>query len=103
MNNILAQIREELRANFDFKTHESFQRFFKEQVKYYGVKTEIVRKIAKKYWKQVQSLDKKTIFALCEELYSSDYTEEAFVVAFWLPNYIDDLEPSDLVNFQVMD
>jgi 3-methyladenine DNA glycosylase AlkD len=100
MNNILAQIREELRANTDSQTQNSFQRFFKEQVKYYGVKTENVSKIAKKYWKQVQALDKKTIFALCEELYRSDYTEEAFVVAFWLPNYIDNLEPSDLATFK---
>ncbi len=27
-------------------------------------------------------------------------TEEAFVVAFWLPNYIDNLEPGDLVTFK---
>jgi len=100
MNNILEQLRTELKANVDLQTQKSFQRFFKEQVKYYGVKTENVGKIAKKYWKQVQALDKKTIFALCEELYRSDYTEEAFVVAFWLPNYIDNLEPSDLATFK---
>ncbi len=100
MNIILAQIRAELRANTDSQAQKSFQRFFKEQVKYYGVKTENVSKIAKKYWKQVQTLDKETIFALCEELYCSDYTEEAFVVAYWLPNYIDNLEPSDLTTFK---
>jgi 3-methyladenine DNA glycosylase AlkD len=101
MNNMLAQIREELKANTDQKTQKSFQRFFKEQVKYYGVKTETVGKIAKKYWKQAKTLDKQTIFRLCEELYRSDYTEEAFIVAFWLPNYIDKLEPSDLATFKV--
>ena len=100
MNSILAQIREELKANTDSQTQKSFQRFFKEQVKYYGVKTETVSKIAKKYWKQVQPMDKQEIFALCEELYRSDYTEEAFVVAFWLPNYIDHLKPSDLQVFR---
>jgi 3-methyladenine DNA glycosylase AlkD len=100
MNNILAQIREELKANKDSKTQKSFQRFFKEQVKYYGVKTETVGKIAKKYWKQVETFDKKKIFALCEELYRSDYTEEAFVVAFWLPHYIDNLEPNDMSTFK---
>ena len=98
---MLAQIREELKANTDQKTQKSFQRFFKEQVKYYGVKTETVGKIAKKYWKQAKTLDKQTIFRLCEELYRSDYTEEAFIVAFWLPNYIDKLEPSDLATFKV--
>ena len=100
MNNILAQIREELKANTDPQTQKSFQRFFKEQVKYYGVKTETVGKIAKKYWKQAETLDKQTIFQLCEELYRSDYTEEAFIVSFWLPNYIEHLEPSDLATFK---
>jgi len=48
MNNVLVQIREELKANTDSQIKKSFQRFFKEQVKYYGVKTEVVSKIAKK-------------------------------------------------------
>ena len=101
MNNILAQIREELKANIDQQIQKSFQRFFKEEVKFYGVKTEVVGKIAKKYWKQVKILDKQTIFKLCEELYRSDYTEEAFIVSFWLPNYIEHLEPSDLATFKM--
>ncbi len=100
MTNILAQIRADLEAATDTKTQKSFQRFFKEQVKYYGVKTETVGKIAKKYWPKVKTWDKQAIFNLCEELYRSDYTEEAFIAAFWLPNYIDNLEPSDLVTFK---
>jgi 3-methyladenine DNA glycosylase AlkD len=100
MNNILAQIREDLKANTDEQTQRSFQRFFKEPVKYYGVKTETVGKIAKKYWKQVQNLDKQTIFALCEELFRSDYTEDAFVVSFWLPDYVGCLQAGDLATFK---
>jgi 3-methyladenine DNA glycosylase AlkD len=100
MNSILDQIREELTANIDQQIQKSFQRFFKDQVKYYGVKTEVVGKIAKKYWKQVKTLDKQTIFSLCEELFCSDYTEEAFIVSFWLPNYIENLEPNDLATFK---
>jgi 3-methyladenine DNA glycosylase AlkD len=100
MNPILAQIRIDLKANVDEQTRKSFQRFFKEQVKYYGVKTDIVGKIAKKHWPQVKNLDKQKIFQLCEDLYQSDYTEEAFIVAFWLPNYIEHLEPSDLATFK---
>jgi 3-methyladenine DNA glycosylase AlkD len=100
MNHLLDQIRTDLKAATDQKTQQSFQRFFKEQVKYYGVKTETVGKIAKRYWSQVKALDKQAIFALCEELYRSDYTEEAFIVAFWLPKYIEHLEPSDLATFK---
>ncbi len=101
MNSIIAQIRDDLKSTTDEKTQKSFQRFFKEQVKSYGVKTETVGKIAKKYWSRVKTLDKGAIFAMCEELYRSDYTEEAFIVAFWLPNYIDKLEPGDLATFKV--
>ena len=101
MNDILAQLRNDLEASADTQTKKSFQRFFKERVKYYGVKVPTVGKIAKKYWKQIEALDKQTIFKMCEELYRSDYTEEAFVVSFWLPNYIDQLQPADLGTFKI--
>ena len=101
MDNLLSQIRADLKAATDQKTQQSFQHFFKEQVKYYGVKTETVGKIAKKYWLQVKVLDKQAIFDLCEELFRSGYTEEAFIVSFWLPNYINNLEPSDLATFKL--
>jgi len=100
MNNILLQIRADLKENADEKIKKSTQRFFKEQTKLYGIKTEIVGKIAKKYWLQVKALDKQAVFNICEELYRSDYTEEAFIVAFWLPHYIKCLEPSDLLIFK---
>ena len=101
MNSPLAELREELKANVDAQTKKTFQRFFKEEIKYYGVKVPTVGKIAKKYWKQVKELSKPEIFCLCEELYKSGYTEEAFVVSSWLPNYVDNLEPADLVTFKV--
>jgi len=100
MNQVIQRVREELKASADEKTKKSFQRFFKEEVTYYGVKTGTVDKIAKKYWNEVKSLSKKDIFSLCEELYRSNYTEEAFVVAFWLPNLVEKLEPCDLAVFK---
>jgi 3-methyladenine DNA glycosylase AlkD len=95
MNPVLAKIREELEAGADEKTRMSFQRFFKEEVTYYGVKTGTVAKIAKKHWSEVKLFSKQKIFAFCEELLRSDYTEEVFVASFWLPNLAEQLEPSD--------
>ena len=100
MSGILSDLREELKANIDLQTKKTFQRFFKEEVKYYGVKASIVYKIAKKYWKQAKLLNKKEIFTLCEQLFASNYTEEAFVVSSWLPEYIENLAPSDLSIFK---
>ena len=99
MNPVIAKIREELKANADEKTRKSFQRFFKEEVKYHGVKTGTVGKIAKKYWNEIKQLSKTEIFSLCEMLYQSGYSEEAYVAAVWLPNLVEKFEPSDLGLF----
>jgi len=101
MNGVVASIRAELKANADEKTRDSTHRFFKEEVKTYGVKTPTVNKIAQNHWREVKKLDKTKIFALCEELFSSDYMEEAFVVSDWLPNMVDQFEPADLATFKV--
>lgn len=66
MNKIIKEIRAELVKNTDEATHKSFQRFFKEEVKYYGVKTGVVEKIAGKFWTEVKNLSKEEIFKLCE-------------------------------------
>lgn len=100
MHRMLRSIRIDLRANIDPKAKESFQRFFKEKVRFYGVRTAAVRALAKKYWKEISQFDKKTIFALCEELLASGYTEETFIVSFWLPMYVKSFEKSDLEIFK---
>src|SRR3990170_2427841 len=101
MDSLIARIREDLKANADEKTKASFQRFFKEKVTYYGVKTETVGKIAKKHWNEAKLLSKGEVFGLCEELLRSGLTEEAFVVSFWLPNMVEKFEPRDLAVFKV--
>ena len=100
MSNIVECVRAELKSNVDQKTLASAQKFFKEKIACYGVKTPVVDKIAQKYWREIKNWDKKDIFALCEELFSSDFMEEAFVVSSWLPNLIDRLEPSDILTFR---
>ena len=75
-------------------------RSFKEEVKFFGVKTPIVRKIAKKYFEEIKYKSKNEIFSLCEQLLQSDYGEEAVIAfewAYWLHN---DYEPSDFGVFE---
>jgi len=62
MEKIIQKIRADLKSNSDKVNQKSFQRFFKEKVKCYGVKTGVVGKIANKYWKEVADSDKKEIF-----------------------------------------
>ena len=96
MDPLITRIREELKRNADPKTQQNFQRFFKEEARYYGVKTGPVVKIAKKYWNEINSREKTEIFLLCEELYKSGYCEEAFVVSMWAALLSKRFEPSDI-------
>jgi 3-methyladenine DNA glycosylase AlkD len=97
---ILTAIREELVQNVDEKTKESAHRFFKEDVKVYGVKTAIVRNIAKKYFRTIKDRRKQDIFALCEKLLQSDYTEEAFIAFEWSYYLRKEYEPADFQVFE---
>ncbi len=100
MNPIIQKIRKTLKENIDDKIQKNFQHFFKEEVKFYGVKTTVVREIAKKFWKEINTLEKPDIFDLCELLFSSDYGEEAFIASFWLPKIADEFEPDDWIVFK---
>lgn len=99
INEIIKKIRDELTQNSDAKIKESGKRFFKEDVKLYGIKTAVVGKIAKKYWQEIKEFPKEKIFEICEELYKSDYCEEAFIVSYWLPNISTKFEEKDLLVF----
>jgi 3-methyladenine DNA glycosylase AlkD len=68
MDPIIAQIRQELQALADPEIQKSSKRFFKEEIRCYGMKTAAVIAMAKKYWKEVKNRPKPEIFALCEEL-----------------------------------
>lgn len=101
MDAIIKKISEDLKANSDEKTRESGKRFFKEEIKSYGVKTATVVKIANKHWKEgVGKLGKKEVFRLAGELFKSDYMEEAFVVSTWVPKLAGEFEEGDLETFR---
>jgi 3-methyladenine DNA glycosylase AlkD len=80
---ILLDVRQTLNANSDEKVKKSALRFFKEQVKFYGVKMPAVRKIAQSFFRRIKDLTKNEIFAMSEELLKSGYSEEAFVAFEW--------------------
>lgn len=95
MEDIVGEIRNELFSVPEEDRTTGFQKFFKEEVKCYGLKTAMVRKIAQKYWKEVKGLEKERIFDLCEDLFSSGYTEEAFIASFWTEKISDRFEDGD--------
>jgi 3-methyladenine DNA glycosylase AlkD len=97
---ILAAIRKELNHLVEEKTRGQYQRFFKEDVKFYGVKNGLVEKLAAVYFKEVKPLGKKEVFRLCEELLKSDYNEEAFIACDWAYRFHNEYQPEDFFTFE---
>ena len=100
MDPVIFQIRQELEDHADPEIRKTSQRFFKEEIRCYGMKTATVIAIAKKYWKVVKERSKPEIFALCEEMYQSGYIEESFIVSNWTHAISGRYEREDLPVFR---
>jgi 3-methyladenine DNA glycosylase AlkD len=92
---IIGDIRRDLRAASDADTKAKGQTFFKEKIKTYGVKTPEVGKIARAHFGRIKGSGKGEILALCEELWGSEYMEEAFVACQWSEHIVSRFEPED--------
>jgi 3-methyladenine DNA glycosylase AlkD len=97
---ILRDIRQELAKNSDPATTEGAQRFFREPIKQYGVRTPVVARIAKSCLKQLKGLRKPEMFALCQELFRSDYNEEAWIACEMAYSLRKLYEPQDFEVFE---
>ena len=97
---ILSKLRRDLTANSDEKAKESGKRFFKEEVKMYGMKSAVVGEIIKENFKAVKDLPKATIWELCEELWKSGYMEESFVACNWSYLIHKQYTPEDFPVFE---
>ena len=100
MNKIIENLRQELIKNADEKTRLSGERFFKEDVKLYGLKSADTGRISKEHYKTIEDKSKPNIFALCSELWKSGYMEESFVACNWSYNVHKQYEPSDFYVFE---
>jgi 3-methyladenine DNA glycosylase AlkD len=97
---VLEAVRRELLESVDEKTRESAQRFFKEEVRFHGVKSNLVKKIATKYFPEIRDRDKKEIFSLCEDLLQAGYGEEAFIAFEWAYSLRRRYEKEDFLVFE---
>jgi 3-methyladenine DNA glycosylase AlkD len=100
MNDVISAIRKDLKRQSDKKTREVGQTFFKERVKFYGVKSAIVKKISKDYFKSVKNKTKTEIFDLCEELWESGFIEESLIACEWSYFIHKSYEPEDFTVFE---
>jgi 3-methyladenine DNA glycosylase AlkD len=92
---LVAEITREFKAAVDPEYRVSVQRFFKEPVKLYGVRTPEWRRICAKFWGRVKGLPKSEVFALCEELLALRNGEERGVAFNWAYRLRAQLVPAD--------
>ncbi|MFC2087559.1 DNA alkylation repair protein [Bacteroidota bacterium] len=100
MENSITKIRQELEKNSDEIYKLSGRRFFKEEIKLYGVKAPIVHKLSKEYFKYLKQRSKNEIFDLCEQLWRSGYIEESVIACNWSYYIHKKYEPVDFQIFE---
>ena len=100
MPGIIELVRKQLTENADEKTKASGERFFREEIQLYGVKTAIVTKIGNQAFKQIKDLPKHEIFDLCEELWKSSMMEESFIACNWAHAIRKQYAPEDFEIFK---
>jgi 3-methyladenine DNA glycosylase AlkD len=97
---ILAAVREDLRRSASEEIRIGTRRFFKEDVKLYGVKTPLAREIARRHFQPIRHEEKGLVLALCEELLRSGFMEETFIAADWAYRLRGEYEPGDFPVFE---
>lgn len=99
MNKITEKLRTELKNHADEKTKQSGERFFKESVTIYGIKSADVKRIGKEHYKAIEDKDKSNIFSLCDELWKSGMMEESFIACNWSYYVYKQYKPEDIETF----
>jgi 3-methyladenine DNA glycosylase AlkD len=97
---IIEKLRKELEECSDEKTRISGERFFKEDVKLYGIKSAQVTQTGKKYFSLLPDKSKDIVFNLCEELWRSGMMEESWIACNWSYNVRRFFEPEDFLLFE---
>ena len=102
MDEMIIEIRNDLSAIADLQVRATLQRFFKEEVQMYGIKSGAVRAIAKKYLAQIRKgkLPKTATFELCEQLWASTYQEEAIIACMFTQAQKKFFTADDFVTFE---
>ena len=96
----LTEIRLVLRDSIDERILTSEKKYFKEEVKIYGVSIAMVSKIGKLFFESIKDYPKQDILELCEELWKSGYSEEAYIACNFSYYISKKYEPADFIIFE---
>lgn len=99
MNEVIETIRRQLTEQIDEKTRAGSQNYFKETIKFYGVKVPTVNKISKDSFERIKDKPPAEIYSLCDILWQSAYIEESFIACNWSYYIKDSYQPGDFEIF----
>jgi 3-methyladenine DNA glycosylase AlkD len=100
MTDIIHQLRSELESGSSESGIKSGKRFFKEEIRLYGLKSDLVRKISLEGFEQIRGLGRERIFSLCEILWKSGFLEESFIACEWAYHLKKEFKPEDFIIFE---
>jgi len=100
MNLIIEEIRKDLVLNSDEKVRIQGEKFFKEPVKMYGIRSVLVTQIGKKHFKRLPEKKKDIVFKLCDELWKSGMMEESGIACNWSFSVRKEYIPDDFRTFE---
>lgn len=97
---IIHEIRKDLLDMVDEEYKEGVQNFFNDEIDNYGIRTPEVRKLAKKYFKDIQDRSKDEIFDICEDLLETGISENYTIAFQWAYRIKDRYEKEDFNRFE---
>ncbi|PKP20816.1 MAG: DNA alkylation repair protein [Bacteroidetes bacterium HGW-Bacteroidetes-20] len=100
LESTLTEIRQTLKDSIDERILFSEKKYFKEEIKIYGVSIAMTTKIGKLFFESIKDYPKQDIFELCEELWKSGYSEEAYIACNFSYYVSKQYEPSDFIIFE---
>ena len=97
---IIKQLKKDFKNNVDIKYKEGSERFFKEEIKLYGVRTKELKEISSKHFKKVKTLNFYDVLKICEKLLQNKHMEESYVAFDWTYRFRKYFKKSDLKIFE---
>ncbi|MFN8241833.1 MAG: DNA alkylation repair protein [Bacteroidales bacterium] len=83
MEEVLEALRDDLKKSANPEYKKSGERFFREKVTLYGIRSSEVQALSKKHFNLLPVKTKAIVFGLCENLWASGMLEESFVACNW--------------------
>ncbi len=97
---ITAEITDDILKHSNPEFRKVQARFFKEEIPIRGTRSEDVKKITQKHWKNIKNLGKEEIIAICEELYKTGYLEESLAAPGFLSKLQKEYTQKDIRRFE---